>query len=120
VPESACSGVVVHANRSSLHVVALASQFMCLQACAVCMEDLVTHDAHACLPPVCAGLLLDWLKEKGLAPDTKVEGQGAHRRLSSSSGSSRGMGRRQLLSPLWLLELAGQQAAKEAGLVLGQ
>uniref|UniRef100_A0A383VTG1 Glycosyl transferase family 1 domain-containing protein n=1 Tax=Tetradesmus obliquus TaxID=3088 RepID=A0A383VTG1_TETOB len=61
------------------------------------------------------GLLLGWLKEKGLEPDTKVEGQGAHRRLSSSSSSG---GRRQLLSPLWLLELAGQQAAKEAGLLL--
>jgi hypothetical protein len=64
-------------------------------------------------------LLLGWLKEKGLAPDTKVEGQGARRHLSSSS-SGRSIGRRQLLSPLWLLELAGQQAAKEAGLVLGK
>jgi hypothetical protein len=80
----------------------------------------MTHAVHAFLLPVCAGLLLGWLKEKGLAPDTKVEGQGARRRLSSSSSSSRGMGRRQLLSPLWLLDLAGQQAAKEAGIVLGQ
>jgi hypothetical protein len=68
-----------------------------------------------------AALLLGWLKEKGLAPDTKVEGQGAHRRLSSSSSSgssSSSIGGRQLLSPLWLLELAGRQAAKEAGIVL--
>jgi hypothetical protein len=109
---------------SRLPVAALAAQSVCLQTSGVCMVDLVAHCLHACLLPVCAGLLLGWLKEKGLAPDTKVEGQGARRHLSSSSSSSgassRGAGRRQLLSPLWLLELAGQQAAKEVGLVLGQ
>lgn len=53
-------------------------------------------------------LLIGWLKEKGLAPDTQV-GEKKHRKQR--------MHRRALLSPLFLLGQAAEQLAQEVGIL---
>ncbi|KAF8068202.1 Ugt3a1 [Scenedesmus sp. PABB004] len=64
-----------------------------------------------------AGLLVGWLKDKGLAPDVPLPGADAAGTaggggVAAAAGAGRRRdARRALLSPLWLLERAAEQAA---------